>query len=129
MTNEETAEMTRTDANTLGEIFDATIFDATLADEPQGTGDGVRCTRPGRGSGRTFGATTKTGTKAGFGRSGGSWEVTAVLFFGGRRGTDGAAVDSAADNADKKFAVEARIAREAGARTDLEVEGHRLPKP
>ena len=129
MTNEETAEMTRADANTLGEIFNAAIFDAALPDEPQGAGDGVRCAKPGGRSRRTFGATTKTRTEAGVGRGGGSRKVAAIFFLGGGRGTDGAAVNSTTNHTDKKFAVEARIAREAGSRTGLKVQRHCLPKP
>ena len=37
--------------------------------------------------------------------------IPAILFFGGRRGADGTAVDSAASHADKEFSIEARITR------------------
>ena len=116
--------MAGADADTPGEIFNASILEAALADEAQSTRDGVRGAKPGGRSGRAFGPAAKTGAETGFSSGGSGWEVATVFFLGGRRGADRAAIDPTADDSDEELAVEARVARKAGTRAGLEIESH-----
>ncbi len=74
--------------------------------------------------GRAFWTATQTGTKTGFRGCGGRREITDILLFRGRGGTNRPAIDTATHDADEKLPVKARIARQPGSRTNLPIEIH-----
>jgi hypothetical protein len=107
----------------LGEGFDAAIQTA-FADQPQRARDGVGRADPCGRSGRTFRPATEARAITCLSRSSRSWKVAAILFLGRWCGADGAAINHAAAYADKKFAVETRVARDARAGADSPIQFH-----
>src|SRR5580704_8310210 len=120
------AKMTRANSKAFRERFYSAIVQATLTNQPQRPRNGIWSPHPSRSPGRTFRPATQTGPEARRGRGGRGWKITNIFFFRRRCGTNGAAINSAGEDTNKEFAVEARIARQPGSRTNLPIQFHFL---
>jgi len=116
--------MTRANPDTICERFHSALFQPTLTDQAQGTGDGTWSSHPCRSAGRTFRPTTQTRAKARLGCCCGGWKVANVLLLRVRCRANRPAIDSAGEHANKKFAIKARVTRHPSSRTDLPIQFH-----
>ena len=124
MLKKQTTKMTRANPDTFCERFHSALFQPTLTDQAQGTGDGTWSSQPSRSAGRTFRPTTQTRAKARLGCCCGGWKVANVLLLRVRCRANRPAIDSAGEHANKKFAIEARVTRHPSSRTDLPIQFH-----
>src|SRR5215470_3368578 len=114
--------MARPNPQTLGEQFDASVFQPAFANQPQCSGNSIRSPLP-RGSSRTtLRPATKAWPKSRFRGGCCCRKIPAVLLFCRRRGADRPAVHSAANHADVELSVESRVPRQPRSRTDLPIE-------
>ena len=124
MLEKQTAKMTRANSKAFRERFDSALIQAALTNQPQRPRNGIGSPQPGRSPGRTFGPAAQTRPEAGLCRRGGSWKVTNVLLLRRRCGTNGAAIDSAGEHSNEELAVEARVTRLPGSRTNFPIQFH-----
>src|SRR5208282_4540017 len=117
-------EVTRANSKTFRERFDATVFQATFADQAQGTRNRIWSSHPCWSSGRAFGPATQARAEPRFSSRGSSRKVTNIFLLRRRRWADRSAIDTAREHGDEELAVEARIARHPGSRTYLPIQFH-----
>src|SRR5579872_2382959 len=124
MLQEKAPQVASAHSQTRCQKLNSSLFESVLVDQTQSPRNRVRASHPRRSAGRTLGPTAQTRTKTCFSGSCSGRKITDVLFLGRWRGTNGSAINATSDHANKKLAVEARIARQPGPRTSLPIECH-----
>ncbi len=116
--------MTRANSQAFGERFYTALLQSALTNQAQSPRNGIWSSHPSRSSGRAFRPTTQTGTEPRLRRGGSGWKVTDILLFRWRCGTNRPAIDAAGEHSNKELAIEARVTRQPGSRTNFPIQFH-----
>jgi hypothetical protein len=124
VSEKQATKVTRADSQAFGERFYTALLQSALTNQAQSPRNCIWSSHPGRSSGRAFRPTTQTGTEPRLRRRGSAWKVTNILLFRWRCRTNRPAIDAAGEHTNKKLAVEARVARQPGSRTNFPIQFH-----
>ena len=116
--------MTRANSQAFGERFYTALLQSALTNQAQSPRNGIWSSHPSRSSGRAFRPTAQTGTEPRLRRGGSGWKVTNILLFRWRCGTNRPAIDAAGEHSNKELAIEARVTRQPGSRTNFPIQFH-----
>jgi hypothetical protein len=121
-------KVTRANSQAFGERFYTALLQSALTNQAQSPRNRIWSSHPSRSSGRAFRPTTQTGTEPRLRRGGSGWKVTNILLFRWRCGTNRPAINAAGEHSNKELAIEARVTRQPGSRTNFPIQFHFFSK-
>ena len=105
----QSVEMTRSHTQAVAQGFYAAIIQGTLADEPEGTRNRGRCTRPGWRTRRCLWTTSEARAKSRFRGGGSRFEECDISRLGHFHRTDRPAIDTGGSHPDEKPAIKSWV--------------------
>ena len=105
----QSVEMARRHTQAVAQVFDAAIIQGTFSNEPEGTRNRGRCTRPGWRTRRCLWTTSEAGAESRFGGGSSSFEECDISRLRHFHGADRPAINTGRSYADEKPAIKSWV--------------------